>query len=113
MNTSTILVLIASFSILLTGAYVWRLTGNYIVLINTTLASFGLLFAAQQLSVRSPGALFASLFCTMLLSGRFVGTWLRQRRERTFGLPAQLVGVTAALALAATITAYCTLFRGA
>ncbi len=115
MNSSTAIVLSASFFILLAGAYAWWLTRNYFLLVNTTLVSFSLLFAAQQLDLHSPVAVLVSLFCTMLLGGRFLGTWLRLRRERavSLGLPAQLVGVTAALALVATVTAYCAVFRGA
>jgi hypothetical protein len=112
MNTPTIVVLLASLSVLLTGSWAWRLTGNYFLLINTTLASFGLLFAAHQLGLRSPAALLVSLMCTMLLAGRYFGTAWRERGQPRFNLPTQLVGVTAALSLAATMTTYWTLTGG-
>jgi hypothetical protein len=109
MNTYAGITLIAvSLALLGIGFWLWRLTSNRTVIMNTMFGSMGMLFAAHHALARveTQWAVILPFFATMLYGGRAVGTWWRSRREPELVRPAQALWAATALALVATGSAW-------
>lgn len=107
MSWTGILLLVASFAVLVLGVLSLRQVASRGVLLNTMFASGALLFAAYQSSVRTqPDLVFVlPFFATMLLGGRALGSWWRSRRETELRAPARLLSGAAGVCFAALAVA--------
>lgn len=109
MTYTSIILAVSSLAILLAGMWAWRLTSSRSIFVNACFGSVALLLAAYEAVVltQREWAIILPFFTTMLFAGRFVGLWWRSRKEMDLRRPAQLLGACAALALTATLTAFC------
>jgi len=110
--TPTVLILLAaSLGVLLLGTYLWRITSNRSIFMNTMFGTICMMLAAYHAATHHAveWAIMLPFFTTMLFGGRAAGTWWRSRKDSELRLPAQLMAAVAAVALTATVTAYATL----
>lgn len=108
MTPTVILLLTISLAVLLLGGYLWRITGNRSVFLNTMFGSACMLLAAYHAAShrQMEWAIMLPFFTTMLFGGRAMGTWWRSRKDADLRLPAQLMTAVTVLSLTATISAY-------
>lgn len=108
MSHITIFLLFVSLSILLLGTYLWRITSNRSVFMNTMFGTISMLLAAYHTAThrQMEWAIMLPFFTTMLFGGRAMGVWWRSRKDAELRLPAEIMTAVAGLAAVATITAY-------
>lgn len=113
MTSLTIILSTASLTVLLIGAWTWRLTSSRTLLLHTIFGSSALLAAAYETTVRSQPhwTFILPFFTTMLFAGRFIGLAWRSREEKELRLPARLLGAIAAVTLTATLAASCSTLK--
>lgn len=100
--------MVVSLATLALGFQIWRLTSSRAIILNTVVATAGLLFAAFKCSSAGRGgiAYVIPFLVAMLFAGRGIGTYWRSRKETALRLPSTLMLATAAASLYATIAVY-------
>jgi len=110
MNTTSIVLSLASLTTLILGLYAWRLTSSKPLIINMLFGSAGLLIAAYGFVAGNSSQMTVVIpfFITMLLTGRAVAiSWRAYARgEKELLVPSSLVSGAAMACLAGTIIAY-------
>jgi hypothetical protein len=108
MNSSAILLAVASLAVLILGLLAWRLTSSKSTLLNLLLASAFLLFAGYYIASGRQNDMnwLPSFLATMLCAGRAIGFLLRTRKEPELTNPALLVTTASVIALVGTFVAY-------
>jgi hypothetical protein len=108
LSSASIVLVVVSLVTLALGFQIWRLTSNGPIILNTVVASAGLLFAAFKCSTpgRDGGAYLIPFLLALLFAGRGIGTYWRSRKETALRLPAALMFAASAASLYATVAAY-------
>ena len=108
MTPTVITLLAASLGVLLLGTYLWRITSNRSIFLNTMFGTACMMLAAYHMAAGHDlqWAIMLPFFTAMLFGGRALGTGWRSRKEVELRLPAQLMAAVAVLALVGCVTAY-------
>jgi hypothetical protein len=101
LSSASIALVVVSLATLALGFQIWWLTSSRAIILNTVVATAGLLFAAFKCSTPGRGgiAYVIPFLVAMLFAGRGVGTYWRSRKETALRLPSTLMSATAAFAL--------------
>ena len=107
-SSASIVLVVVSLSTLALGFQTWRLTTSRSIIMNTFVASAGLLFAAYICSTPGMGgvAYVIPFLVAMLFAGHGIGTFWRSRKETALRLPSTLMLAAAGASLYATVAAY-------
>lgn len=108
LSSASIVLVIVSSATLALGFQIWRLTSSRSIILNTVVATAGLLFAAFKCSTPGRGgiAYVIPFLVAMLFAGRGIGTYWRSRKDAALRLPSTLMLAVAAASLYATLTVY-------
>lgn len=107
-SSVSIVLVVVSLGTLGLGFHIWRLTSSRLVILNTFVATGGLLFAAHICSTPGRGgvAYVIPFLVAMLFAGHGIGTFWRSRKETALRLPSTLMLAAAGASLYATVAAY-------
>ena len=112
MKPIVVLLLIASFGVLVLSLLSWRLTSSRSVIFNGLLGSIALIFAAYFAVTREERNLFLiytiPFVVGMALMGRWLGLWMRVKTEPDLKLPAIYLLAAGVLSSVVSVAAFIT-----